>query len=62
MLCTSRSILRVGRREGSGRDYPSQRRLDPSALEQPLREAGALTQLGDRDFQDPDIGVQIPTP
>ena len=44
----------------AGRDHRGQRCLGPAAsLEQPLGEVGALAQLGDRDVEGPDPGVEV---
>ena len=47
----------------TGRHHADQRRLGPlAALQQPLREVGALPQLGDRHVDRAGPGVQIPVP
>ena len=47
----------------AGRDHRGQRRLGAAApLEQPLREVRPLTELGDRDVQSADTGVQVAVP
>ena len=47
----------------AGRDHRGQCRLGPAAaLQQPLGEVGALAQLGDRDVQGADPGVQVAVP
>ena len=47
----------------AGRHHRDQRPLGPPApLEQPVREVGALAQLGDRDLHRAGPGVEVPGP